>query len=414
MPRFEPFAGLRYRMSTDLDPVTAPPYDVIDEPERAELAARSPYNAVRLELPADEDAEDGEDRYQAAARVLARWLEIGMIMADDPASFYLYRMGYHDEAGRARQTTGVIGALGLERLDGEGDVLPHEHTTARAKSDRLQLLEATKCNLSPIWCLSLAQGLSAMVEPLGPPFARATDTDGVHHRLWRVNSPAIVDTLAEVVASAPLIIADGHHRYETALAYQDQRAAAGAGPGAHDLIMALVVELAEDEVSVRPIHRLITGLPTDLDVLDALSPWFKAEDVGNGVGGGDESLAETMDRFGALGLALPDGSLRLLHPRADAFPPFPPFPPDDLLDLDASRADHARAQLPAHEVAYRHDGDDLVRRVTGSPGSAGLLLRPATVDQIAGAARQGVRMPPKTTYFHPKPRTGMVFRSIDR
>ncbi len=407
MPRFEPFAGLRYRMSTDLDPVTAPPYDVIDEPERAELAARSPYNAVRLELPSDEDAEEGEDRYQAAARLLARWSEIGMVVPDDPASFYLYRMGYHDEQGRARQTTGVVGALGLEAL-GQGDVLPHEHTTARAKSDRLQLLEATRCNLSPIWCLSLARGLSAMVEPLGPPFARSTDDDGVHHRLWRVNSPAIVDTIAEVVASAPVIIADGHHRYETALAYRDQRVEGEGVAGGADLVMALVVELAEDEISVRPIHRLLTGLPVELDVPSALAPWFDVEVLGPSQDGAPaRGLAEAMAAAAALGLALPGGRLCLLRPRAGAFP-------GDLLDLDASRADHARQALPGHEVAYRHDGADLIARVAAAPGSAGLLLRPATVDQIAEAAQQGVRMPPKTTYFHPKPRTGMVFRSIDR
>ncbi|MBW3610174.1 MAG: DUF1015 domain-containing protein [Actinobacteria bacterium] len=407
MPRFEPFAGLRYQMSANLDPVTAPPYDVIDEPERAELAARSPYNAVRLELPVDDDAEEGEDRYQAAARLLRRWVEIGMVVADDPASFYLYRMGYHDEVGRPRQTTGVIGALGLEPL-GEGDVLPHEHTTARAKSDRLQLLEATKCNVSPIWCLSLAQGLAAMVEPLGPPFARSTDDEGVHHRLWRVNSPAIVDTIAEVVASAPVIIADGHHRYETALAYRDQREATTSGFAGHDLVMALVVELAEDEVSVRPIHRLLTGLPEDLDVVEALSGWFQVEEIADANGPvNGVALAESMAAAGALGLALPDGRTVLLHPRAGVFP-------DDVLDLDASRADLAREGLPPHEVAYRHDACDVVARVRDAPGSAGLLLRPATVDQIADAARQGVRMPPKTTYFHPKPRTGMVFRSIDR
>ena len=400
VPRFEPFAGLRYQTSANLDAFTAPPYDVIDETERAELAERSPYNAVRLELPVEADAEEGEDRYQAAARLLARWSEIGMVAPDDPASFYLYRMGYHDDQGRPRQTTGVIGALGLE-ASGEGDILPHEHTTARAKSDRLQLLEATKCNLSPIWCLSMAQGLSSMVEPLGPPFARCTDDDGVHHRIWRVNSPAIVDTIVEVVESAPVIIADGHHRYETALAYRDQRAE--ARPGGHDLVMALVVELAEDEISVAPIHRLLSGLPPDLDVVEALSARFRVEEI---AGADPAHLVATMVDAGALGLTLPDGRLWLLHPRAEAFP-------DDLLDLDASRADLARTDLPPHEVTYRNDVAQVVAQVKGSV-AAGLLLRPATVDQIADAARRGVRMPPKTTFFHPKPRTGMVFRSIDR
>ncbi|HVL04235.1 MAG TPA: DUF1015 family protein, partial [Acidimicrobiales bacterium] len=136
MPRFEPFAGLRYRMSADIDDVVAPPYDVIDEPQREALAARSPFNAVHVELPVDED--DGGDRYRRAARLLREWRQKGIVAPDDPSALYLYRMGYHDEDGTPRQTTGVIGALELS-VPGEGDVLPHEETTPRAKSDRLQL-----------------------------------------------------------------------------------------------------------------------------------------------------------------------------------------------------------------------------------------------------------------------------------
>lgn len=398
MPRFEPFAGLRYRMSADIGEVTAPPYDVIDEEQRQALAARSPFNAVHVELPVDEDDGSG-DRYQRAARLLREWRERGILAPDDPAALYLYRMGYHDEEGNARQTTGVIGALELT-APGEGHIFPHEETTPRAKSDRLQLLEATKANLSPIWCLSSARHLSAFAEPLGPPFARSTDEDGVHHRLWRVTSPAVVDGLVEVVASAPVIIADGHHRYETALAYRDQRRAEGAGEGAHDFILALVVELADAEISVRAIHRVLEGLPADLDIVEALSPWFRSEPYG-----GDNTLTSAMAGAGALGLVLPDGTSQLLVPRDDAFP-------DGLADLDASRLEVARAGLAAHDVSYHHSAEEVIRQVSGRPGAAAVLLRPATVDQIGDSARQGTRLPAKTSYFFPKPRTGMVMRSL--
>lgn len=398
MPRFEPFAGLRYRMSADIDEVTAPPYDVIDEEQRQALAARSPFNAVHVELPVDEDDGSG-DRYQRAARELAAWRARGILAPDDPAALYLYRMGYHDEEGNARQTTGVIGALELS-APGEGDILPHEETTPRAKSDRLQLLQATKANLSPIWCLSSARHLSAFAEPMGPPFARCTDEDGVHHRLWRVTSPAVVEGLMEVVESAPVIIADGHHRYETALAYRDQRRAEGAGEGGHDFILALVVELADAELTVQAIHRVLDGLPPDLDVAEALSPWFRPEPYD-----GDGTLTSAMVGAGALGLALPDGTSWLLVPRNDAFP-------DGLADLDASRLEVARAGLAPHEVSYHHGADAVIGRVAGRTGAAAVLLRPATVDQIGESARKGVRMPPKTSYFFPKPRTGMVMRSL--
>ena len=398
MPRFEPFAGLRYRMSADIGEVTAPPYDVIDEEQRAAQAARSPFNAVHVELPVDEE-DGGGDRYQRAARHLREWRERGILAPDDPAALYLYRMGYHDEEGNPRQTTGVIGALELS-APGEGHILPHEETTPRAKSDRLRLLEATKANLSPIWCLSQARHLSAFAEPLGPPFARCTDEDGAHHRLWRVTSPAVVDGLVEVVASAPVIIADGHHRYETALAYRDKCRAGGAGEGGHDFILALVVELADAELSVQAIHRVLSGLPADIDVAEALSPWFRREPYD-----GDGSLPSAMARAGALGLVLPGGTSELLVPRDDAFP-------DELPDLDASRLEVARGGLPAHEVSYHHGADDVIGQVTGRTGTAAVLLRPATVEQIGESARRGLRMPPKTSYFHPKPRTGMVFRSL--
>ncbi|MGI8758817.1 MAG: DUF1015 family protein [Acidimicrobiales bacterium] len=398
MPRFEPFAGLRYREPSDLGALTAPPYDVIDERQRAALASRSPYNAVRLELPV---GGDGEDPYQSAARLLQEWRGDGVLVDDDGPSFYLYRMGYRDEQGRARQTSGVIGALELS-VPGEGDVLPHEHTTPKAKSDRLALLEATQCNLSPIWGLSLAKGLGALAEPVGPPLARCTDELGAHHRLWRVTAPAALEAVASLVGSAPVVIADGHHRYETALAHRDRRREHdGGAPGPHDLVMALVVELAEDELSVQPIHRLLRELPADLDVVEALAPWFEAE----AAPGDEEPLPVLMDHAGALGLALPDGTSWLLAPRAGAFP-------DEIPDLDSSRLDVARAGLPAHEVTFQHGASTVLRQVKGYQGRAGVLLRPATVAQITATAERRDRMPPKTTYFHPKLRTGMVFRSI--
>ena len=399
MARFEPFAGLRYRDDIDHEAVIAPPYDVIDEDDRDRLASRGPYNAVRLEVPVD---EGGDDRYAVAARLLREWQDAGVLFQDPEPGFYLYRMGYRDEHGRPRQTNGILGALELS-APGEGDVLPHEETTPKAKSDRLQLLEATRCNLSAIWCLSLAKGLGGLVRPEGPPVARGTDEDGVHHRLWRVTAPALVAAVTDLVASAPIVIADGHHRYETALAHrQRRRAENGDHPGPYDLTMALMVELSEEELAVRPIHRLLTGLPDGLDVVDALSPWFDPA----AASGGHDRLLELMEPGDALGLVLPDGRGYLLRPRPGAFPA-------DLPDLDSSRVEVARSALPEHDVVYQHGTAAILRRVRSDPGATGLLLRPATVAQIASTAHRRERMPPKTTYFHPKPRTGLVFRLVD-
>ena len=402
MPRFEPFAGLRYHADIDLDAVTAPPYDVIDEDERAALAARTGYNAVRVDLPVDGEGEPGEDRYATAARFLAEFVADGVLVADGEPALYVYRMGHRDEAGRPRQTTGVIGALGIE-APGEGDVLPHEETTPKAKSDRLDLLRATAANLSPIWGLSLASGLSALCETVAgaPPDGRCTDPEGVHHRLWRVTSPALLTQLADVVSSAPVVIADGHHRYETSRAYRDERRAAD-GPGPWDLTMALVVELSEDELAVRPIHRLLDGLPDGFEPVDALATHFEVEDGG----AVDDGLPDRMAATAALALVLPGGRAWLLRPRPGAFPA-------DLADLDSSRLQHALdADLPGVGVRFQHGTDRALAAVADGTAAAAVLLRPATVAQITETAHRRERMPPKTTYFYPKPRTGFVFRPM--
>jgi len=398
VPRFEPFVGLRYGPdATDLSGVICPPYDVISEPQRRALEAEHEANCVRLELP-QPDAD--VDRYQVAARTLADWRRPGgPLVPDDGPSFYVYRMGFRDESGRPRQTAGVLGALGLEP-PGEG-ILPHERTTSKDKRDRLDLLRATRTNLSPIWGLSLSPGLSSLCELPGPPDARATDLDGVHHRLWRVTQPGIVDAISETVAAAPVVVADGHHRYEVALAYQAERHDGGAGPGAHDAILALVVELADEQLAVAPIHRLLSGLPDGFDPVDGLAEWFEVLPTTPV----DATIGDRQAEAGALALVLRTGTW-LLRPRPALLAAAPQ-------DLDSSRLDVALAAVPAVEVRYQHGWTDAVEAVASGEADAGVLLRPATVAQIADFAHRRDRMPPKTTFFTPKPATGLVFRALD-
>lgn len=379
MPRFEPFAGLRYAPEVPLSEVTAPPYDVIDSAERARLAARSDANAVLFDLP---DEADGDGRYEQANALLEALQERGVLLVDDAPCFYAYRMSH--PGGR---TTGVIGGLQL----GAADVLPHEHTTKKAKSDRLELLRATHHNLSAIWGLSLAKGLTDLLDVTGDePDGSATDDDGVLHELWRIDDPEAIAAIAERVQSAPVVIADGHHRYETSIAYRDE---VGAG-GPQDLTMALVVELTEDELDVRPIHRLLHGLD-GIDLPGALGE--RCFDV--------TRLAAAAPSSDGLVLVLPSGDAWLLTPREGCWP-------DDMPDLDSSRLAVALEGLPAHEVEYQHGDDIVLRRVAAGEASAGVLIRPATIAQIGATAHGGDRMPPKTTFFWPKPRTGFVFRDL--
>ena len=400
VPVFEPFAGVRYQAADGrLDDVLAPPYDVIGPDDREQLTGRSEHNAVRMELPAD---EDGRNRYQVAAELWQRWQAEGVLAADDEPSFYIYRMGYHDDAGQPRQTTGVFGALRLSTLD-EGQVLAHEHTTPKAKADRLDLLRACQANLSPIWVLSPTAGLSELCEPAGPPDARGTDVDGVHHRLWRVVEPARLEAIAAAVAANPVIIADGHHRYETALAYRDERrAATGGAAGAYDAVLVWAVEASADQLTVAPTHRVVSGLPEGFDLHAALSSSFDADDAGDVEPGPD--LMRRMDEAGALALVTRRGTWLLR--------PTPATNGAAAHDLDSSRLEVAVASLPPHTLAYHHDVATAVAEVTAGRAQGAVLLRPATVAQIAEVGRGAARMPAKTTFFSPKPRTGMVFRAV--
>lgn len=390
MPRFEPFAGLRYSSDLPLDEVISPPYDVIDEPERKRLEERNAFNSVRVELP----QPDGTlDRYAAAQALLDQWRATGVLVRDDAPSFYVYRMEFADEHGRPRHTTGVLGALELSK-PGEGDVLPHERTMSKPKDDRLNLLRAAQANLSPVWGLSMAPGLAKLTAVDGPADAEAVDDDGVRHQLWRVSDPEQLSAISDTVASAPVVIADGHHRFETALAYRDERRAAnGDTAGDYDFLMAYIVELVDDELTVEAIHRLINGLPDDFDVLAALDPFFDRAPVGG-----------LPDLGPALGVVTAEGIWRL-EPRAETTA-------QAEHDLDSSRLDVALETFPAHDLSYQHGRELVMAAVDEGRAQAGVLLRPATVAQIAETGRTRTRMPEKTTFFYPKLRTGLVFREV--
>jgi len=380
-----------------LDDVVAPPYDVISLAEQRALQARSPYNAVRIDLP---DGTPGLDPYEAAAHRLAEWQAEGVLRRDAQPSLYGYRMTYFDGRGTRRQTIGVLGSLGLEP-PGTAGIFPHERTTPKAKSDRLQLLETTKVNTSPIWALSLAKGLSDEVVPPAATDA-VVDGDGVSHELWPITDAAAIGRITEAVSAAPVVIADGHHRFETALTYQGERRASDGPAGDHDYdsVMALVVELVDGQLSVHGIHRLIGGMSGDVDIVTVLSRFFELTPTEPA----DATILDRMERAGAPALVTTTGAW-LLHA-------MPATIDAAGQDLDSSRLEVALAALPAHELTYQHGWDLAVGAVGRGEAQAAVLLRPVTVDQIASTGRGGERMPPKTTFFWPKPRTGLVFREV--
>lgn len=395
MARFEPFPALRYDLTrAELADLIAPPYDVIDAEDRKALVATHENNAVVIDLP---DEADGDERYEIARSTLARWIEEGVLVTDPSPTFTVYRMTTTDEAGRERRTTGVIGALELSPPG--TDILPHEHTTKKAKSDRLDLLRSCRANLSAIWGLSLAKGLTSLLPVDDEPVADLVDADGVRHTVWVVSDPDACAAIAEAVSGQPVVVADGHHRYETSLAYKAEREAADGDAGLAGATMAYVVELVEEELTVHAIHRLINGLPEGFDLVAAIEPWFEVV----GPPPADQPVTEAMAEAGCLTVVTPGGEV-MVRPRPDALA--------DARDLDTSRLDVALAALPEHDLTFQHGVANVRAAVSSGAAQFGVLLRPATVAQIEATAHGGERMPPKTTFFHPKPKSGIVFRDI--
>ena len=396
MPRFEPFSAIRYRLDRcDLDRVAAPPYDVLSEADLDTLEARDPHNIVHVDVPRE---RDGDGRYEAAGRRLAEWIHDGVMERDAAPTFTLYRMSFVDEAGTARETVGVIG--GLEVVDeGAGGVLPHERTTPKAKTDRLDLTRATLTNLSPVWGLSLAAGLSELLVESGEPVGSVT-VDGVTHSVERVSDPSRVAAISAKVGSEPVVIADGHHRYAISRTYRDEvRAATGRRDTDAELTMTYVAELISEQLSIEAIHRLYDDTTADA-LLAHLATRFDLDPAGRI----EPAITIEMAQRGSLCFVHPDGTGTWLTPKADMF--------HGVRDLDSMRLEHALADFD-HTVGYQHGVGHIVDAVTSGAHVAGILIRPVGIAEIRRTADEGLLMPPKSTFFTPKLRTGMVLRPLD-
>ncbi len=413
VPEFLPFRGTRYVSNAappvDDSAVAAPPYDVIDDDERVALEAHSPVNSVRLIQP------QGPDRYADAAALLTAWRADGTLATDPEPAFYGYRMHYTDVDGRARTTVGVLGALTLPPADGAPTtgpdaVLAHERTISKHKSDRLDLLRATRANLDPIWGLSLAGGIRAAVGDVAAA-SFAIDELGHRHELVPISEPAAVDAVRATVASAPMVLADGHHRFETATNYRNELAAAGQPVDGARSIMAFVTELEEEELTVGPIHRLLRGLDGP-DLRATLAPAFDVVDAGP-YDPADPGRLDALLRAHPGPLLVDRRGVARLTARPEVMTPLL-LDPEPVRDTDAAAFEAVIAPaLPSGaDIAYRAGADACAGLVAKGEADAAILLRPATVEQIRAAAFAGLRFPQKTTFFEPKPRTGLVFRIL--
>ena len=394
MPRFEPFQALRYRRNVDLHDVCSPPYDVLSDLDRLALATAHANNIVHIDMPL---ASSG-NAYEHAAVVLNQWITEGVLVRDDQPSFTLYRMKFTDTTGKARNVVGVIGAL--EVVDeGAGGVLPHERTTPKAKTDRLELTRATDANLSPVWGLSLATGLSTLLTEPAELLGELTDDLGVVHSVERVTDDARIAAISAAIAGQPVVIADGHHRYAISRTYRDEvRERTSSTSNGAELTMTYVNELIDEQLSVAAIHRLYEGI-TYKELAAALSPFFTINDA-DPVG---PSTLSQMNERGSLCLVAKTGRTHWLTPIAEKFA--------GVRNLDSAYLEHALSSVQ-HEVRYQHGVTEVQHELSTSDAAAAILIRPVSVAEIQRTANEGLLMPPKSTFFSPKLRTGFVLREM--
>jgi len=394
VPRFEPFQALRYRRNVDLHDVCSPPYDVLSDLDRLALATAHANNIVHIDMPL---ASSG-NAYEHAAVVLNQWITEGVLVRDDQPSFTLYRMKFTDTTGKARNVVGVIGAL--EVVDeGAGGVLPHERTTPKAKTDRLELTRATDANLSPVWGLSLATELSTLLTEPAELLGELTDDLGVVHSVERVTDDARIAAISAAIAAHPVVIADGHHRYAISRTYRDEvRERTGSTSTGAELTMTYVNELIDEQLSVAAIHRLYEGI-TYKELAVALSPFFTINDA-DPVG---PSTLSQMNERGSLCLVAKTGRTHWLTPIAEKFA--------GVRNLDSAYLEHALSSVQ-HEVRYQHGVTEVQHELSTSDAAAAILIRPVSVAEIQRTANEGLLMPPKSTFFSPKLRTGFVLREM--
>jgi uncharacterized protein (DUF1015 family) len=417
MAEIHPLRALYYDTSLvgPLADVVAPPYDVIDASQRAQLIARSPFNVVAIDLP-----EGDPDPYAHARELFESWQLQGALVRDREPALWAHTQDYAGPDGKRLTRRGFFCRVRIEGY-GAGRVRPHERTHPGPKEDRLRLTRATRANISPIFSL-YSDPQQAAWEALAPateqqPWGEVTDADGTRHRLWRVPDAAAIAAVQAATADAELLIADGHHRYETMQAYADEV----GGEGEHRYILMCLVAMEDPGLTVFPTHRVVRGLDDARreGLADTLARDFERSEVPR------EQLAPPPGR-GPLQLGYIDGRsalpLRLtLRDQAIADAALSGYSPAyrelDTGVLEALLLKGALG-LSDEDIAhfnglfYARDTAEALAMVSSGEYEAAFLMRPTPVEQVRDVAAAGENMPPKSTYFFPKLLTGLLFNPL--
>jgi uncharacterized protein (DUF1015 family) len=423
MADVRPFRALRYDSELDLSPVVCPPFDTISTDLQHQLYERSPYNAVRIELA----EETGPGRYENAARTLREWMAEGILRRDERPAFYLHRQTFQHD-GREYTRTMLFARLRVVPWD-EGSVLPHEQTFGGPKEDRIQLMRAAHINGSPVFLFyrdrdGRVSELLTAASPAGTKLADFAEPNGQKHSVRRLDDPATVQALAQAFAEETLYIADGHHRFETALAYRDEAKASASqwtGEEPENFAMAALVAYDDPGMLVLPTHRLCNAAAPWAEVRARLAPLFGLEPFV----GGAVALETAIVKRAAIGLvAAGAGSFIATVRDCDAV--------DRLMPAERSAQWRALDYAVANHVIMRHalgltdadmhdrsqvwfceDAAEAAREVESGRARYAVLLKAAPVATVLALADGGEKMPQKSTFFWPKAPTGVVFNLLE-
>ena len=418
MADVEPLRALHYDLAQTggLQDVLAPPYDVIDSDQRAALEARSPYNVVRIDLP------QGEDPYDAAARQLDEWRSGEIVVRDERPALYALEQEYTGPDGRRRTRRGFLARVRVEQY-GPGRIRPHERTHPGPKEDRLRLTRATRANLSPIFSL-YDDPAGAATGPLqhamtGEPYGHAVDEDGTVNRVWRITEPGAIARITDALADTELLIADGHHRYETARVYAEEI----GGDGAHRYVLMCLVALEDPGLTVFPTHRLLRDLRPDQHeaLAEAIRRDFEIERLDD-----TADLAPAYGQPASFGyidahfrqpwrLTLKDQAIAdaALSHHAEPYRRLDTAVLEALilkgaLGMTDEDIDHLAG------LDYARDFEHALELVRSGERDAAFFVAPTPIEEVRAVATAGESMPPKSTYFFPKVPTGLVFNPLDR
>lgn len=439
MSQIFPFQGMRYDQAIvgSIKDVVAPPYDIIDTEGQQRLHDRHPHNIIRMELGLEQtDDSPAHNRYTRAAAALQSWIKEGILKRDAQPAIYHhtieYRPPYSVPGAPSKVLRGFLALAKLEALD-SGHIYPHENTRAAAKTDRLNLLEACRANFSPIWSL-YSDPAGAIVRLLEteaqgkPPQYDFQDDAGCRECLWAVTDATVLKHITDLMQSKPLFIADGHHRYETALNYQKlrrQQSGSPTGPQSYDSVLMLLTPLEDPGLTVLPTHRVATTAlpPSDQitrllgDVFDfrefSFSPSTQAQ-VRQQFLTALRTEGRHVPVFGLIRQRVDTYTLLTLKP---AYRPSGQASPRAKLDVSLLQQLIVMKLCPTQQeqeaILYTKDDHEALDWVARGTGTGAFLLNATKVSEVQAVAAAGERMPHKSTYFYPKPLTGLVLNVMN-